>query len=92
MEMSRDNDQKGKNLFIWKSHVTMTEKDRYITNEMQLQSHSLTFFHKNKSLLSATSILSRSPMAYNITASLGKLTCTDYVDFVKCQNKFGRFS
>ena len=31
-------------------------------------------------------------MAYNITASLGKLTCTDYVDFGKSQDKFGRFS
>ena len=44
------------------------------------------------SLLSATSILSRSPMAYNTTASLDKLTCTDYVDFGKCQDRFGRFS
>ena len=59
---------------------------------MQLQNHSLTFFHKNKSLLSATSILSRSTMAYNTTASLDKLTCTDYVDFSKCQDRFGRFS
>ena len=31
-------------------------------------------------------------MAYNTTASLDKLTCTDYVDFVKCQDRFGRFS
>ena len=31
-------------------------------------------------------------MAYNTTASLDKLTCTDCVDFGKCQNKFGRFS
>ena len=31
-------------------------------------------------------------MAYNITASLGKLTCTDYVDLAKCQDGFGRFS
>ena len=59
---------------------------------MQLQSHSLAFFHKNKSLLSATSILSRSPMAYNTTASLDKLTCTDYGDFGKCRDRFGRFS
>ena len=59
---------------------------------MQLQNHSLTFFYKNKSLPSAASILSRSPMAYNTTASLDKLTCTDYVDFGKCQDRFGRFS
>ena len=93
MEMSRDNDPtKGKNVFIWKSHVTMTKKHAYISHEMQLQNHSLTFFHRNKSLLSATSILSRSPMAHNTTAPLDRLTCTDYVDFGKCQDRFGRFS
>ena len=74
--MSRDNDQ----------------KHAYISNEMQLQSHSLTFIHKNKSLISATSILSRSPMAYNTTAFLDKVNCTDYVDFGKCQERFGRLS
>ena len=31
-------------------------------------------------------------MAYNTTASLDKLTCTDYVDFGKSQDRFGRFS
>ena len=31
-------------------------------------------------------------MAYNTTASLDKLTCTDYVDFGKGQERFGRFS
>ena len=31
-------------------------------------------------------------MAYNTTASLDKLTCTDYVDFGKCQDRNGRFS
>ena len=74
--MSRDNDQ----------------NYACISNEMQPQNHSLTFIHKKKSLLSATSILSRSPMAYNTTASLDKLTCTDYVDFGKNQDRFGRFS
>ena len=59
---------------------------------MQLQNHSLILIHRNKSLLSATSFLSCSPMAYNATASLDKLTCADYVDFGKCQDRFGRFS
>ena len=59
---------------------------------MQLQNHSLASIHINKSLLPATSTLSRSPIAYNTTASLGKLTCTDYVDFGKCQDQFGQFS
>ena len=31
-------------------------------------------------------------MAYNTAASLDKLACTDYVDFGKCQDRFGRFS
>ena len=31
-------------------------------------------------------------MAYNTTASLHKLTCTDYVDFGKCQGRCGRIS
>ena len=77
VEMSRDNDQK---------------KHAYTSNEMQLRNHSLTFIHKNKSLVSAISVLSRSPMAYNTTASLDKLTCTDYVAFAKCQDRFGQFS
>ena len=29
-------------------------------------------------------------MAYNTTASLNKLTCTDYVDFGKSSDRFGR--
>ena len=84
--------KRGKNLLIWKSHVTLTKKDAYVGNEMQIQNHSLTLFHKNESLLSSTSILSRSPMAYNNTASLDKLTCTDYVDFGKCQDGLRHFS
>ena len=31
-------------------------------------------------------------MAYNTTVSLDKLTCTEYVDFGKCQDRFGQFS
>ena len=31
-------------------------------------------------------------MAHNTTASLDKLTCTNYVDFGKCQDRFGQFS
>ena len=31
-------------------------------------------------------------MAYNTTASLDKLTCTDYVDFGKYQDRFGQLS
>ena len=31
-------------------------------------------------------------MAYNTTATVDKLACTDYVDFGKCQDRFGRIS
>ena len=31
-------------------------------------------------------------MAYNTTATLNKLPCTDYVDFDKCQEGFGHIS
>ena len=31
-------------------------------------------------------------MAYNTTATLDKLACTDYMDNGKCQKRFGRFS
>ena len=66
------------------------QKDAYISNKLQLQNHS-TFIQKNKALLSATSILSHLPMAYNTTASMDKLTCTDYVDFGKCQDNLDDF-
>ena len=58
---------------------------------MKLQNLSLAFVHKNNSLFSATNIPCCSPMAYNTTATLDKLTCTDYVDFGKCQESFGQF-
>ena len=58
---------------------------------MQLQNYSLTFFHKNESLLSTTSLFGP-PMVYNTTASFDKLSCTDYVNFGKCQDRFGQFS
>ena len=31
-------------------------------------------------------------MAYNTTASLDNLTCTDYVDFGNCKDRLGQFS
>ena len=57
---------------------------------MQLQNQTLTFIHQKKSLFTATSILSCSPMAYNNTASFDKLTCT--VDFGNFQDRFGRIT
>ena len=77
MEMSRDNDQKRKESAYMEMLRDNDQKDAYISNEIKFQNHFLTFIHKNKSLPSATSILSRSPMVYDTTASLDKLTCTD---------------
>ena len=91
MEMSRGNDQKRKESPYMELSRDNDQKHAYTSNEMQLQNHSLLFCHKKQSLLSATIILSCSPMAYNTTASLEKLTCTDFVDFGKCQDRFGQF-
>ena len=68
----------------------MTQREAFMNNELQLRNHFLSFNHKNKPFFSSTSILSRSPIAYNATAFLEKLTCTEYVDFGKCQCRFGQ--
>ena len=59
---------------------------------MQLQTLSLIFIHKNISLLAATSIVSRPFMAYNTTAQLDKLTCNNYENLGKGQDRFGELS
>ena len=92
MEMSRDNDQKRKKIPYMELLRDNDQKDAYISNEIQIQNHSLTFIQKNKSLLSATGFLFRSAMAYNTTDFLDKLNFADYVDFVKCQDRLERFS
>ena len=81
--------KKGKNILIWKYHVTMA-RTKAVTYSSQIIVQ--LSFSKFNSLFSATSILSRSPMAYNTTAFLDKLACTDYVDFGKSQDRFGQFS
>ena len=63
-----------------------------ICNELQLQNQSLIIIHKNKTPLSATCILSRSPVTHSTTPSLDKPNCTDYVDFGKFQDSIGQFS
>ena len=77
VETSRDKGRKEKESTYMEMSRTMTEKDAYISNDMQLQNQSSNFVLKNKSLLSATGILSCSPMAYNTTVSLDELTCTN---------------
>ena len=81
--------KKGKEILIWKYHVTLA-RTKAVTYSSQIIVQLSS--SKINSFLSASSILSRSPMAYNTTASLDKLTCTDYVDFGKSQDRFGRFS
>ena len=78
--------KKGKNILTWKYHVTLA-RTKAVTYSSQIIAQ--LSFSKINSLVSATSIISRSPMAYNITENLDKLACTDYVDFGKCQDRFG---
>ena len=88
MEMSCGNTKNGKNILIWKYHVTLA-RTKAVTNTCQIIVQ--LYFSKINSLLPATSILSCSPMAYNTTETLDKLACTDYVYSGKCQDRFGRF-
>ena len=85
LDPSRDNHQVGKH------HVTMTKKQAYKSDNLPHQSQFLTFLFKNGSDLSANSVLSQRPnlKAYDTTISLDKITFTDYVDFGKCQDRFG---
>ena len=82
--------QKRKEVPYMEMSRNIYQRHAYISNEM-LQNPSLTLIFKSKSIPSATSIPFRSSTAYNTTASLDKLTCTDYVDFGKCQDRFGLF-
>ena len=81
--------KKGKNLLKRKNHLTLgnTKAVTYISQIIVQLSIS-----KINSLLSATSIPSRSPLAYNTTKTLDKMACTNYVDFGMSQDRFGRFS
>ena len=92
MEMSRDINRKRKESPYMEKPRDKDQRSCIFKYRIAAPNRSLTFIHKNKSLPSATSILLRSPMAYNTTAFLNKLTCTDYVDFGKCQDRFRQFS
>ena len=74
-----------------KHHATMTKNEAQIANNLPIQNPSSTFIHKNKSLVSTSSLLSRSAMAYNTSAPLEKLNYTDRVEFGICQDRFGQF-
>ena len=83
-DLSRDDDQ------VRKLYVAITKKEAYVSQSFQHRSHSLTYFLKSISLLSATSVLSQQPnvMTYNTTASLDKLTSTDFMHFGKYHVRF----
>ena len=68
---------------IRKYHVTLA-RTKTVTYSSQIIVQLL--FTKINSIPSATSILSRSLMAYNTTETLDKLACTDYVDFRRSQD------
>ena len=79
--------KKGKKYHIWKYHVTLARTEAVTCSSQLIVQLS---FSKINSLLSATSILSRSLMAYNTSVSSDKLASTDYVGFGKSQDRFGR--
>ena len=90
-ELSCDDDQRNKKVFLQWIITRKCQNKSYTSSNLN---HSSTFILEKKSLLSATSVLCQQPkpMAYNTTASLDKLLCTDYVDFSKCQEVLGQFS
>ena len=67
----------------------MNKKDAYISNEKQLQNHSLTFIHQSNFQLTPFYLIH--PRLTTLE-TLDKLTCTDYVDFGKSSDRFGQFS
>ena len=67
------------------------QKNVYKSDNMQHQRQFLTIQLTFKSFLSATTVLSQRPnvLTYNTTASLDKLTCSNYVDFGEYRDNFG---
>ena len=81
---------RGKNLLIRKCNVTRTKKDVHASNEMHPKS--IFNFHLQKqSIRFSYQLFILFPLTYNTTATLDKLTCTNYVDSGICQDRFGQF-
>ena len=72
--------------------MKVIKTDAYISNELQLQNHSSSSINKIMSLFSAKSILFCSPIAYNTSVSLAKVTCINSVYFGKGEDRFGQFA
>ena len=62
-----------KNDYVRKHHVTKTKTELHMSIKLPHQNHSLPFIHKKETILSATRIRSRSPMADDTTAFLDEL-------------------
>ena len=63
----------------------------YKSSDLQLSNHCSTFVLKNPlGFFSYQHSILLTDGLQN-TKTLDELACTDYVDFVKCQDKFGRF-
>ena len=65
--------------------------ETYMGNRLQLQSHQLLITKVIASFSYQCGISTKTPMTYNITASMDRLSRTNCVDFGKCQYWFGRF-
>ena len=92
--------KKGKRFHIWKCYVTMIDTSPYKevsrdtgenkSSDFRFSKHCSFFILKNQ--LASFSYRHSIAMAYNTTETLEKLTCTEYVDFGTCQDRFGRIS
>ena len=71
--MTRDKDQKSKEVPYME---VSRDTDAYKSSNFHFSKSLFNFHSQKNSLLSATSILSRSPMVYNTTETLDKLVCT----------------
>ena len=90
--MSRDNDQKGKNLLIWKCHVTVTKKEAYISNEKQLQNLSVTFIQKKQITTFSYQHSISSTHGLQHYCFLGQANLHRLCGLWHCQDRFGQIS
>ena len=72
-------------LLVMHAHVTCT-------TQLVDKIHYFILQSTIKLLLSLSPLLAQIEMNYNATAAVDKLTCTDFVDFGKYEDRFGRIS
>ena len=86
--MSRDNDQK-KEVFPYKE--VSRDTDACKSSDLKFSNHCSTFILKNQ--LASFSYQHSISFTHGLQhyKTLNKLACTDYVDFGKSQDRFGRF-